>query len=153
MSPLSDFFPDDLQFSRFKEKIEIGSVIKHLAEDTEPPKHKRMIVIGKSSDGLTIATIYFNSDLNTNFFRSKRMQDLQIPFEQQGREYLEWDSYLDCSKLHVKQLDKLKAEFYDSELESLGKVSQEDLDLIKGKLISAATISLKQKKEYGLIKF
>lgn len=52
MSRLSDFFPDELQFSRFKEKIEVGSVIRYFVEDTTPPKIKIMIVIDKSSDVL-----------------------------------------------------------------------------------------------------
>lgn len=153
MSPLSDYFPEELQFSRFKEKIEIGSVIKHFAEDTTPPKTKIMVVIGKSMDELTVATLYFNSELNTNVFRNRQMQDLQLPLEKEGREYLKWDSFVDCSTLHIKQFDKLKDEFDASKLESLGKMSLTDLDLIKVKLRSAGTIPLIQKKEYGLIKY
>jgi len=152
MTPLSDYFPDELQFSRFKEKIEIGSVIRYFVNDTTPPKIKIMIVIGKSSDALTIVTVYVNSELNTNVFRNKTMQDLQILLKKENCEYLQHDSYVDCSALHVKQLDNLKQKFDAAELGSLGKVSSEDLNLIKGKLIRTGTIPLKQKKEYGLIK-
>jgi hypothetical protein len=65
---------------------------------------------------------------------------------------LEHDSYVDCSFLHLKQIDKLDEEFKNNRLESLGEVSEDDLNLIKGTLISASTISIKQKKDYGLIK-
>ena len=149
---LGDFFPKNLQNSRFNDKIEIGSVIKYFVKDTNPPKYKRMVIIGNSQDTITIATVYLNSELNLNVFRNKRMKDLQISLEKEGREYLEHDSYVDCSSLHIKQINKLKEEFDNSRLESLGKISSDDLDLIKGTLISAGTISLKHKKEYGLIK-
>lgn len=149
---LNDFFPEDLQNSRFNDKIEVGSIIKYFVEDTNPPKYKRIIVIGHSGDKITIATIYINSELNTNVFRNRRMQALQVPIEKEGREYLEHDSYVDCSFLHIKQIEKLKLEFDKNQIESLGKMSETDFDLIKGKLISADTISIKQKKEYGLIK-
>jgi hypothetical protein len=48
--------------------------------------------------------------------------------------------------------EKLNEEFKQHRLESLGETSKEDFDLIKGTLISADTISIKQKKQYGLIK-
>ena len=149
---LGDFFPDDLQNTRFNDKIEVGSVLKYFVEDTTPPKYKRMIVIGITDDKVTIATVYINSELNTNVFKNKRMQALQVPIKKEDRDYLEHDSYVDCSFLHVKQIEKLTEEFKNHKLESLGKTSKEDLDLIKGTLISAETISIKQKKQYGLIK-
>ena len=79
------------------------------------------------------------------------MQDLQISLKEENREYLKWDSYVDCSELHIKQINRLKEEFDEAQLETLGELSQSDLSLIKGKLISASTIPLKQKKEFGLI--
>lgn len=149
---LGDFFPNDFQETRFNDKIALGSVIKYFVEDTNPPKYKRMIVIGNSDDKVTVATIYLNSELNLNIFRSRRMQDLQIPLEKEGRAYLEHDSYVDCSVLRVKQVHKLKATFDDSKLESLGIVSDDDLELLKSILLRADTISLKDKKAFGLIK-
>jgi hypothetical protein len=149
---LGDFFPDDLQNFRFNDKIKVGSVLKYFVEDTTPPKYKRMIIIGISGEEISVATVYLNSELNTNVFKNKRMQALQIPIEQEGREYLEHDSYVDCSFLHLKQIDKLDEEFKNNRLESLGEVSEDDLNLIKGTLISASTISIKQKKDYGLVK-
>jgi hypothetical protein len=149
---LGDFFPDDLQNARFNSKIEVGSVLKYFVEDTTPPKYKRMIVIGITQDKITVATLYINSELNINVFKNKRMQALQIPIKKENRAYLEHDSYVDCSFLHIKQVGKLEEEFKSHRLESLGKISTEDLDLIKGTLISASTISIQQKKEFGLIK-
>jgi hypothetical protein len=149
---LGDFFPEDLQNARFNDKIEVGSVLKYFVEDTTPPKYKRMIVIGITDDKVTVATVYINSELNTNVFRNKRMQALQIPIKKENRAYLEHDSYVDCSFLHVKQIERLNEEFKNHKLESLGKTSKEDLDLITGTLIGASTISIKQKKDFGLIK-
>jgi hypothetical protein len=128
---LGDFFPEDLQNSRFKDKIKIGSVLKYFVEDTTPPKYKRMIVLGISDEEISVATVYLNSELNTKVFKSKRMQALQIPIKQEKREYLEHDSYIDCSFLHIKQIDKLDEEFKNNRLESLGEVSEDDFNLIK----------------------
>ncbi|MGB0862194.1 MAG: hypothetical protein ACPGXZ_04715, partial [Saprospiraceae bacterium] len=63
---IGNLFPEDFQASRFNDKIKIGSVIKYFVKDTTPPKYKRMIVIGHSKDEITLATIYLNSELNTN---------------------------------------------------------------------------------------
>jgi len=46
--------------------LQIGSVLKLHVKDTNPPKEKRFIVVGKTIDGICLATVYINSAINKN---------------------------------------------------------------------------------------
>ena len=70
-----------------------------MVKDTTPPKVKRFIVIGESTDSLTLASVYINTELNMKVNYNLDLQCQHIEFTADGRDYLDHTSFVDCSKL------------------------------------------------------
>ena len=104
---LGDFFPDSFKEEFALRNLLIGSVLKLHVKETNPPKEKRFIVVGKSIDGLCLATVYINSGINQNINCTPELQSLHQFFDVQGREYLDHDSYVDCSTIYIRNHDEI----------------------------------------------
>ncbi|MFZ4525425.1 MAG: hypothetical protein ACOYOE_07735 [Chlorobium sp.] len=61
---LGEFFPEVFKADFARRNLEVGSVLKLYVKDTKPPKEKRFIIVGKNIDGLCLATVYINSEIN-----------------------------------------------------------------------------------------
>ena len=76
--PLGDSFPEEFK-RRFAEKnLKVGSVIRALVKDTNPPKTKRFILLGISADKLAVATLYVNTEINPNIFSTEELRNLHF---------------------------------------------------------------------------
>lgn len=146
---LGDFFPDELREGFGTRNLKVGSVIKLKVKDTNPPKEKRFIVVGITEDKLCLATVFINTEINTIINWSPELRALNIELKKEGREFLDWDSYVDCSKLSFRDYNELK-EILDSKPEAvIGELSDADSFLIKETIKSASTIKGKHKKKFG----
>lgn len=150
MNSLADAFGDEERVRFAKDNLVIGAVILTYVADTNPPKEKRLIVAGESYDHVSVATIYINTQLNVNVFPTKDLQDLNPEFAAEGRGYLDHNSHVDCSGLHVLKKDFLLGIIQADPGRVLGNVSTEDLKLIKGLIRTAKTIKPGLKKTFGL---
>ncbi len=90
---LGDFFPDSFKEEFAQRNLQIGSVLKLHVKETNPPKEKRFIVVGKTIDGISLATVYINSEINPFINFSPELQQLHCFFEANGREYLDQDDF------------------------------------------------------------
>ncbi|MGL5892918.1 MAG: hypothetical protein ACRC3B_23710 [Bacteroidia bacterium] len=130
--------------------MEIGTVIKVFLSETKPPKEKRLIIIGESFDKLLLATVFINSEININVFRTQELRDLNVLLEAQHRNYLRHDSYVDCSKIFVRNKETISTIITNDPSRILGTITQEDYLLLRNKIKTAKTISAAKKKEFGL---
>lgn len=150
MSSLADNLGDE-EHARFAlDKLVIGTVIRTYVLDTHPPKEKRLIIVGESYDHISVVTVYINSKLNINVFPTKELQDLNPEFIQEGRSYLDHNSHVDCSSLHVLKKAFLADIIGVSPDRILGNVSEQDMKQIRSLIKSARTIKPSLKKTYGL---
>ena len=147
---LGDFFPDDKRNEFAESKLKIGSVIKADVKDTTPPKTKRFIIVGIDNANILLATVYINSEINPNIFNTRYLKDLQYNLEKKDREYLDHDSYVDCSNLKIKKVDEIIRILKNSPLAYLGELNDEDLNMVKEKIKNSRTISIKEKKDFNL---
>jgi len=147
---LSDSFPDHLKREFAQRNIKIGSVIRIHVKDTNPPKIKRFILVGQSFDKLIFATIFINTDINPNVFRTQELIDLNLELPAKQRPYLEHDSFADCSSIYNRNADWLLEMIGDDPQNVLGEVSDADLLLIRNKIKSARTIAPSVKKTFGM---
>lgn len=149
---LADYFPEHLRKGYAARNLSVGTVLKLRVKDTNPPKEKRLIVVGFTDDNLFLATIFINSRVNPNLNLPKELQELHLHFKAEEREYLEWDSFVDCSQIAPRNYSEI-AEAIENRPESIiGNVSQADLEEINEKIISAPTIKGKIKKRFGFYK-
>jgi hypothetical protein len=150
MSSFADAFGDEERARFAADNLVIGAVILTFVADTNPPKEKRLIVVGESYDHVSVATIYINTELNINMFPTKELQDLNPEFIAEGRDYLNHNSHVDCSSLHTIKKDFLAVIVGADPARVLGNVSEDDLKKIRELIKSAKTIKPGLKKTYGL---
>ncbi|QPH41604.1 hypothetical protein [Pedobacter endophyticus] len=147
---LSEAFPEDFRADFAKQKLKIGSVIRVFVQDTNPPKEKRFILIGQSYDKLMFASIYINSEINPNVFHSAELRSLNVELIAADREYLDHDSYADCSMIFKRNADWLLHLIKSDPSKIIGELSAEDLKEISSRIKSARTITVAEKKTFGL---
>jgi len=150
MSSLADAFGEEERARFAADNIVTGAVILTYVTDTNPPKEKRLIIAGESYDHVTVATLYINTELNMKVFPTKDLQDLNPEFTAEGRDYLNHDSHIDCSSLHVLRKDFLAGLIAADPGRHLGNISEEDLKMVRGLIKTAKTIKPGLKKTYGL---
>jgi hypothetical protein len=117
--------------------------------DTRPPKIKRFIIVGASTDSLTLASVYINTELNIKVNYNLDLQCQHIELGIEGRAYLDHKSFVDCSKLKIIDCSELAEIIQNRPSVIIGSVSDDDLDLIKTQIIHSSTIKGKIKKRYG----
>ena len=146
---LGDLFPEEFKAEFASRNIEIGTVLRLTVKDTSPPKIKRFIVVGKTLDGLSLASVYINSEINKKVNWCVEMQNLQIPTNHEENEFLDKDSYIDCSKLIPRDSLEISEVIKENPASVIGKLKKEDLDYLVETIRNAPTIKGKHKKKYG----
>jgi len=146
---LGDFFPEKDRKEFAARKVSVGTVLKLKVFDTNPPKEKRFIVVGTTVDGLVLATVYLNTKINPVINYSAELQTLHIPLEEQGRDFLDHDSYVDCSRLVPREKREIEKAIQNRPDVVIGELSTADFQLIRKTIISAHTIKGKHKKKFG----
>ena len=147
---LGDSFPESIKREHANRSMQIGSVLKLFVDDTRPQKEKFFIVIGLSQDGIILASVYINSEVNLVVNYSPELRALHLPISADTCDFLDYDSYVDCSQLVIRDREIiLNALFYRPEA-FVGTVSNDDLEAIRKTIIGAQTIKGKIKKKFGL---
>jgi hypothetical protein len=150
MSSLSDAFSDKEREEFAKRNLKIGTVIKVFVSDTNPPKEKRLVLVGISYDKVYFASIFLNTEINSKIFSTKALQDLHIELIADQRDYLNHDSFADCSQIQKRNANWLLGTIKSDPSKVLGILSDDDLKLIISKIKSAPTITPAMKKTFGL---
>lgn len=127
----------------------IGTVLRMMVKDTIPPKIKRFIIVGESEDSLTLASVYINTELNMKVHYNLDLQCQQVELAAHGRSYLDHASFVDCSKLKIIDRDELYAIIQNRPEVIIGRIDQQDFEIIKRQITCSPTIKGKIKKRYG----
>jgi hypothetical protein len=147
---LGDSFPENFKSEFASRNIEIGTVLRLAVKDTTPPKIKRFIVIGKTMDGLSLASLYINSDINKNIHWCIELQNLQILLNCNDNEFLDNDSYVDCSKLVIREALEISNIIKENPSAVIGKLKEIDFKYILETVKNSTTIKGKLKNKFGL---
>jgi len=142
---LGEQFPDDLKKEFAGRSVKIGSVIKLHVYDTTPPKEKRVVLMGRSFDKFSFASIYINTDPPPKYLLKQHEF-----FDSTGRDYLDHDSYIDCSDLHIIDARALILHVEQNPGTVLGELEDQDYKTLREKIKTAKTISNDDKKKFGL---
>ena len=149
--PLGDLFPKELREQLSNDNLKVGSVLRYYKTNTIPPKLKRAVVVGFDNDKILFASVFINSEINPNMFPTQRLRDLHLPFEATGRNYLDHDSFVDCSQIHVEDAQIVKTLMIDDMSVHIGDLSDADCEKIVDTLRTAHTIPTAVKRKYGLM--
>lgn len=150
MGKLGDFFTQEFKEKLADESMHIGSVIRCFVTQTNPPKIKRFIILGRDSSNNYIGTIFINTDVNWNVINSQEILELQYPVKHSENEYLDNDSFIDCSKLIKMEYEYVKNAIVEKPGCVLGKVKDDDLEIIYTLVKSSPNISPIELQSIGL---
>ena len=126
-----------------------GAVLRFHIELTDPPKIKRVVMWGFDESLDKIGLSFINSDISN--IRKPYFVSLQYHLPADGRDYLDRDSYLDCSRIYETSLQEVRNLLVDDPRRHLGDVSSDDLSKASKLITRATTIERKLKRRYGFI--
>ncbi len=148
---LGAFFPPEYQKAHRERNLRPGAVFKIFAKNTNPPKIKRIVVLGINEEKTLIGHLFINSNINLQCLDTDDLRNLQIYLEASYREYLDHNSYLDCSDLKPLPIAELERIYNADPSILLGHLSAEELAEARAKAAIAKTIRPKYKRMFGLI--
>ena len=119
-------------------------------KEHHPPKEKRIVVLGIDTNGDLIGVVFINSDINWKIIRTEELAQLQHFVTKEENEYLEWDSYIDCSDLFELPYTKVSTSIQNNPQNVLGTVDANDLKTIKEHVKTSPKIKPKLLKKYRL---
>ena len=146
---LADAFCKEEKKSFAQNKLKHGSVIKAFVKDTIPPKEKRFIIVGINEEQLFLASIFINSKINPNKLNNE-IKKAQLHFESESRDYLDYPSYIDCSKIYERKYSEITNILINAPQAYLGDVSETDMKLIKETISACKMIPVRIKKLYNI---
>jgi hypothetical protein len=128
---LGDSFPENIQRKFADTRIKPGSVVKFEVPDTIPPKIKYFIILGADGDNIMVATVFINSHINPNIFTSEKLKKLHYKLEVVNYNFLEYDSYVDCSDVRERKIENIKNEILNNPAVHQGDLLREDFTNIR----------------------
>jgi hypothetical protein len=147
---IGEQFPEHARKAFAQENIRAGVVVRRTVTETNKPKIKRCVVLGISDDLTSVGVLFINSEINFNIIATKELQELQFEVTTTGREYLDHDSFVDCSQLFEQSYMNLLKEAQSEPGIILGRVSRAELDTIINLAKRSRKISPKLKKKYHI---
>ena len=119
-------------------------------KEHQSPKEKRFVVLGIDTNGDLIGVVFINSDINWKVIRTEELAQLQHFVTKEDNEYLEWDSYIDCSDLFELPYNEVSTSLQNNPQNVLGTVDAKDLKTIKEHVKKSPKIKPKLLKKYKL---
>lgn len=148
---LSDFFDENYKEGFIDRTLERSVVVKCFVEDTNPPKEKRFVIAGVLEDKSILGAVFINTLPNEKILKTPHLKMLQLPISAKGNDFLDYDSFLDCSQIHEYEYPTIKEQLLKEPKLILGKLNQQDFIKMIDLLQKANTIAPKLLKKYGLI--
>jgi hypothetical protein len=143
---LSDQFTPQQRREFAERNLQAGSIIKCFVGSLKKPKTKRVLIIGINKQTSTVGTLIFNTEKP----KIRNIQAYQVHYNASSRDYLEWDSYLDCSEIHEFSEEDLLNILTKDPGKLLGNMDEKDLDIAKDIVANAKTIPNKLVRRYHL---
>jgi hypothetical protein len=150
MGSLSDFFPDNFKDDFANRSIKVGAVIRKFVTNTTPPKEKRFIVVGLSDDSIALAVVYINTEINPFIATRPDLKSLQFELKRKNRLILNYDSFVDCTKIFEFKFTDIQTHLSNNPQELLGEIdAYEHLNIVQF-LRKSKQISKAELRKFGL---
>lgn len=132
MTKLFDLLNNDSIKSITQKSIEIGNVYRIQMDKSngiipkpgDTSRNKFFVVLGFDEEGNIYGGVIINSNINQRVPDS--VKDWQMPIKQSKYKFLDYDSFVDCSKLKCTSIDKF------GKWQFIGTILQKDIELIIG---------------------
>jgi hypothetical protein len=116
------------------------------------PKSKFLAIVSKSTCGTKFGYVYINSSNYPDVHGMAYIRSQQLIARQSKyKDFLNYDSYFDCSELKQKSIDEIRNILEKDPKRLIGKIDIEDHNLVCKALRENKTISNKVKRLFNLI--
>lgn len=109
--------------------------------DGHDSHNKFVVIVGELPDGTVVGSLLINTHANVG---SERVDQCQYPLKKESYAWLDYSSWLDCSRIVTIDRGKVLSGKY------CGKLSDEDIELVIQCIKDTTLISNKIKKKYGI---
>ncbi len=147
---LGELFPENMKSNFVNQNLQVGKVLKCFVEFTTPPKEKRFVILGVNEEKELLGVVLINSEINFNVMHTPILEGLQYELKSKNNDFLEHDSFIDCSQLHKISHERLKEVLQNDMQNILGEIKQQDLINVITLVQNAPTILPKTLKMFGL---
>ena len=150
MTKLADFLNDDSTCVIARAHIKIGDVYlipMDRCNDITPKfgdtyRQKYFIILGFDDKGCAYGGVIINSGINQHVFKS--IQYCHMPIKKSKYDFLEHDSYVDCSRLKYVQIQKFRTWKFK------GVIEREDIELIIGAIKESPNEKRENLSRFGI---
>ena len=146
---LGDYFSEKIKESFAERNIDLGKTLLIEVPDFDISYKKYWIIV--ATNKTHIAGVIINTDINENIFGNDELKKLHLCIKSQEHSFLEYDSFVDCSKIRKRPFQEIYIAIINNPTIVLGNVTNELLREIHITIINAKTISPKDKKEFGFL--
>lgn len=151
MIKLSDAINSDAILNLASLAISIGDVYEITLDRSngiipkpgDTSRDKYFIILGYDCNGMIYGGVIINSNINLNL--PSHIQDLHMPIRKDKYAFLKRNSYVDCVQLKTVTPQKFNTWKY------LGKLDDEDVDLIVGTVKESPRENKARLKAFGII--
>jgi hypothetical protein len=144
---LADALPENLKQVFAERHINAGSVIK--IYDRIAKKEKWHLIVGVSDNKILTASVRINSDLNTNCIPNS-LRTYHLYITKKENPFLDHDSYVDCSKLLIRDTKDFISCIKNNAGNLLGQMPAKKLDHIRATIAICPVIAQKHKAMFKL---
>lgn len=148
---LADSFPDSIKEKFATRNIDIGKALFIEIPEFQISHKKYWVIVSINTTRTFIAGVVINTEINTNVAYNQYLQSQHILIKQCDHSFLDYDSYVDCSKLQKRPFQDVYKAIVENPNIVVGNVTDEMLRQIHLKITCSKTISPKEKKEFGLL--
>lgn len=124
-------------------ELRIGMVLHLFCNFTTPQKYNSLILVCLNPKPLLLL---INSKVNEFALIQPRLRQCHIPINMANYDFLDHDSFIDCSEAYDFELDDLHERLCSVNRVHLGDVSIEDLNAIKNAVSESPLIVNRQKQ-------
>lgn len=141
---LARSFPPEERLESFNRQFVSGVVIRLFCDFTRPPKEKRLLIINTSSRPHFFV---INSEINEFKQDRRRLLEQQVLLEAAEYEYLDHDSYVDCSRVWDEfMFDEIKQALISDPGRILGHINSRSAGTIMTVVDDSSTLEPRQKE-------
>ena len=148
---LADSFPDSIKEKFASRNIDIGKALFIEIPEFQISHKKYWVIVSINTPRTFIAGVVINTEINTNVAYNQYLQSQHILIKQCDHSFLDYDSYVDCSKLQKRPFQEVYNAIVENPKIVVGNVTDEMLRQIHLIVTCSNTISPKEKKEFGLL--
>ena len=149
---LAEAFPENIRVEFANRNLVIGSALYIKIEEFDVNYNKYVIFFSPNVyDSSLCGILVINTHINPQINHSPYLQSQHVLIDKANHDFLDYDSYVDCSQIHEKTKQEIVDYICNNPLCVCGNISDNIMNNIREVLINSTILSNNDKRKYGII--